>query len=146
MAKRVVFVLLAALGCFGQTIGQETRRPSSGERSEIVWPKSHVTVVFAPEHRQARQGAKSPRLDSLESWIQNVNAEGPTKNMDQPVEFAAPGGAVGIRVGPESAIATTMIIGDDGKRHMECARFPETLERLKAAVPAAHSVRTANDK
>jgi hypothetical protein len=111
MAKRIILVLLTAVSCFGQNVGQQT--------PHIVWPKSAVTVVFAPEHRQ---------------------------DVSKPVEFAAPKGAVGIRVEAASAIATAVIIGDDGKRHMECAWLPEVLRRLKPAVGMAHSVKVANDK
>jgi len=70
---------------------------------QIVWPKSAVTVVFAPDRREPAQ----------------------------PVEFVARGGVIGIRPGPESAIATVVTIGDDGKRRVQCARFPEALESLK---------------
>jgi hypothetical protein len=141
MSKKVIFALfVAALGCFGQGV------PSSAKTQQIEWPKSAVTVVFAPDFRQPATGEKSGRPDTLESWMRNVMASGLIRDISKPVEFAAPKGAVGIRVGAESAIATVVFIGNDGRRHLECARLPEALAKLQSAVPDAHSARVGNDK
>jgi hypothetical protein len=141
MAKRVIFVLLGALGCFGQTVA---RLPSTGELPRIVWPKSAVTVVYAPDLAQAGQAGKSDR-PGLDTWIRNPTPSAVAKDKANPIEFAAPKGAVGIRVGAESTIGTTAVIGDDGKRHVECAPLPQAMGRLKPAGSTGVFARSGSD-
>jgi hypothetical protein len=87
----------------------------AADAPQVVWPKSAVTVVYAPDRPEAAQSVKS---------------------LDSGTEFVARGGVIGIRLGPESAIATVVTIGENGKRRVQCARLPE----------AAPSKEAGNDK
>ena len=154
---RFAFVLLATLSSFAQTVRQEgpnsgyatvktsAAPPSTGESPQIEWPKSAVTVVFAPDLRQAPQAERSARVDTVESWMRSPALAGLARDLGKPVEFAAPRGAVGVRVGAESLIGTAIIIGDDGKRHFECGRLPEALAKIYPTA-SANSARVVNDK
>ena len=83
MAKRVIFILVAALSCFGQTVA---RRPPAGESPQIIWPKSAVTVLFAPDLSRAGQAGKSDRPATLDSWMRNPTPSALAKDKANPVE------------------------------------------------------------
>ena len=133
--------------------------PTTAEVPRPDWPKSAVTVVFAPDygqalrppqpdrHSQVDPSGNSRRLDTA-SRILNAMTNGRVSGAANPVEFTAPGGLIGIRPGVESTMATSVTIGDGGKLQFQCARLPEALERLKAASSAARPLRKeiANDK
>jgi len=142
MVKRAIFFLLAASSCFGQTVP----RGSTNEPPQILWPKSAVTVVFAPDLPQAAHREKSADTGTLESWMRNPTLAVLSSSTGKPVEFVTPNGAIGIRAGLDSAVGTVITIGDDGKRHVECALLREALAKLNPALSQAHSPRVGNDR
>jgi hypothetical protein len=107
--------------------------PDPVASTRIEWPKSAVTVVFAPDLNQAALRQNSSTSDALESWIQKAMIDGPAKNTPKRVEFAAPRGATGIRVGPESMLGTVVVVDEEGKRHSTCAPLSDAIERLRTA-------------
>jgi hypothetical protein len=106
-----------------------------------------VTVVFAPDYAgrsaEAREDAKpgasrGAALRSLEtppSRILSLMTSGRISKRAAG-EFSAPGGLIGIRTGAGSVMASTVIVGEDGKPQFGCERLPQALDRLKAAASA----------
>jgi hypothetical protein len=97
-----------------------------------------VTVVFAPDwNRMQRTPAGDPKsslhsLDTPPARIFSAITGGRTDSAVLPAEFIASDGMTGIRLGPESVLATTVVAGADGRIHTDCSTLPEALERLRA--------------
>jgi len=71
-------------------------------------------------------------LDTPPARISIAITGGRSDGAGLPAEFVASDGLTGIRPGPESVLATTVVAGEDGRLHTDCSTLPEALERLKA--------------
>jgi hypothetical protein len=104
---------------------------------DAVEPQSAVTVVFAPEYREAppNPGNAAPQ-------------ESGTKSNGNPVPFAVSGGGIGIRLGDDFAVGAMVTMGADGRLRFQCARLHDQVRKAKAANSATQPSRkdAANEK
>jgi hypothetical protein len=97
----------------------------------IVWPKSNVTIIFAPDHgRTSGKSGAAARIGGPASGI----------------EFSASGGMIGLRLPEEFATAAAMTIGSDGRRTLHCGRGRDVIEKMRSDAQHSTGRRLRDDK
>ena len=124
--------------------------PTTAEAPRAGWPKSTVTVVFAPERGRPVLASYAYQRGHVEHAGRSTALQangGQAPRTGNPVEFRAPRGLTGIRLGNEFAMAGMATVGSDGKLHFECGRISEAAERWKQTKSVTRSTgkETPND-